>query len=51
MAILQVSLSPEATARVHDLLLCLAKFGETVCIEARNDKVPIQAANHHIRTF
>lgn len=39
MAILSFSLSAEATARVHDLLLCLAKFGESVCLEARNDKV------------
>ena len=39
MALLKFSLSPEATAKVHDLLLCLAKFGENVCLEARNDKV------------
>ncbi|GAB7339127.1 hypothetical protein MBLNU457_5799t2 [Dothideomycetes sp. NU457] len=45
MAVLQVSLSPEATARVHDLLLCLAKFGETVCIEARNDKLSFTTLN------
>jgi len=46
MAILQAALSPEATARVHDLLLCLAKFGETICIEARNDKVRLQQHNN-----
>lgn len=38
MAILSFSLSPEATGRIHELLLCLAKFSESVCLEARNEK-------------
>lgn len=41
MSALSFSFSPEATAKVHDLLLCLAKFGETVCMEARGDMASI----------
>ena len=41
MALLKFSLSPEATVRIHDLLLCLAKFGDSVCLEARSDRVSI----------
>lgn len=33
------SLTPEATERVYEALVCLAKFGESVAIEARGDKV------------
>ncbi|KAK5169586.1 uncharacterized protein LTR77_005563 [Saxophila tyrrhenica] len=39
MANLNFSLSSEATGRVYELLVCLAKFGETVAIEARGEKV------------
>ena len=39
MAILSFSLSPEATGRIYELLVCLAKFGESVSIEARSEKV------------
>lgn len=39
MAILRFSLSAEATGRMHEQLVCLAKFGESVSIEARKDKV------------
>ena len=39
MSVLKFRLTPEATAKVHDILLCLAKFGESVSIEARSDKV------------
>lgn len=42
MAVVSFSLTPEATGRVYELLLCLAKFGETVSLEARSEKVPIQ---------
>lgn len=38
MSILKFSLSPESTGRIHDLLLCLAKFGEYVSFEARGDQ-------------
>lgn len=44
MAILNFSLTPEATAKVFELLVCLAKFGESVAIEARNDKVSFQTS-------
>ncbi|KAH0162423.1 Rad9-domain-containing protein, partial [Aureobasidium melanogenum] len=37
MSALSFAFSPEATAKVHDALICLAKFGETVCMEARGD--------------
>ena len=39
MTVLSFSLTPEATARVYELLVCLAKFGESVAIEAKSDKV------------
>jgi hypothetical protein len=39
MSALSFSFSSEATAKVHDALICLAKFGETVCMEARGDIV------------
>lgn len=41
MAVLSFSLTPEATGRVYELLICLAKFGETVSLEARSGKVRI----------
>ena len=41
MTVLTLVLSPEATARIHDALLCLAKFSESVYVEARNEKVCI----------
>lgn len=39
MAVLRFSLSAEATGRIYELLVCLAKFGESVSIEAKKDKV------------
>ncbi len=38
MTVLSFSLTPEATGRFHDALVCLAKFGEFVSLEARKDK-------------
>jgi hypothetical protein len=38
MAVLSFSLTPEATGRIYEALVCLAKFGEAVAIEARGDK-------------
>lgn len=38
MAVLSFSLTPEATGRVYELLTCLAKFGETLSLEARGEK-------------
>lgn len=39
MALLTFTLSPEALAKLHDALVCLGKFSETVSIEAAHDKV------------
>jgi cell cycle checkpoint control protein RAD9A len=39
MVVVSFSLTPEATAKVYELLVCLAKFGEYVAIEARREKV------------
>ena len=39
MHILSFILSPEGVGRVHDAVLCLAKFSEMVSLEARSDKV------------
>lgn len=38
MAILSFSLPPEAIVRIYETLICLAKFGESVAIEARKEK-------------
>lgn len=45
MAILNFSLSPESTGRVYELLVCLAKFGESVSVEAKSEKaseIPVE---------
>lgn len=39
MAALSFSLAPEALYQLHDALTCLAKFHETVAIEAEFDLV------------
>ncbi|KAJ9645973.1 hypothetical protein H2199_003016 [Coniosporium tulheliwenetii] len=38
MVSLNFTLSPESSVKIHDALLCLAKFSESVSIEARQDK-------------
>ncbi|KAF4553684.1 DNA repair protein rad9-like protein [Elsinoe fawcettii] len=45
MAILNCAISPETVSRIHDLLVCLSKFGETVGIEARPEKFTFTALN------
>ncbi|KAI5205859.1 Rad9-domain-containing protein [Aureobasidium subglaciale] len=45
MSTLSFALSPDATAKVHDALICLAKFGETVCMEARGDMLALTTLN------
>ncbi|KAG9941554.1 Rad9-domain-containing protein, partial [Aureobasidium melanogenum] len=45
MSTLSFAFSPEATAKVHDALICLAKFGETVCMEARGDMLTLTTLN------
>ncbi|KAJ6032119.1 Rad9/Ddc1 [Penicillium herquei] len=37
MTSLKLSLAPSALVRLHDALICLAKFSDTVAIEAEND--------------
>jgi hypothetical protein len=39
MTSLSLSLGPPALVRLHDALICLAKFSETVAIEAEPDLV------------
>jgi len=46
MAVLSFSLSPETTGRVYEALVCLAKFGENVSIEARSEKVRLFRLEH-----
>ncbi|MCJ1464171.1 hypothetical protein MMC07_002784 [Pseudocyphellaria aurata] len=45
MHILTFTISPEAVARVHDAVLCLSKFSDSVSIEARPDKFILTALN------
>ncbi|KAF2729045.1 hypothetical protein EJ04DRAFT_546502 [Polyplosphaeria fusca] len=45
MVVLNFTLTPEAAAKVHDLLVCLGKFSDTVAIEARRDKFSFTALN------
>lgn len=39
MSTLTITLTPEAVGKLHDALLCLGKFGESVSLEARKTKV------------
>jgi cell cycle checkpoint control protein RAD9A len=39
MVVLNFTLTPEAAAKVHDLLVCLGKFSDTVAVEARRERV------------
>ena len=39
MSVLKFAIDPHAVARVHDAVLCLAKFSEIVSLEATEDKV------------
>lgn len=39
MHTLSFSLTLEGVVRIHDAVLCLAKFSEVVSLEARTDKV------------
>ncbi|KAF2147830.1 DNA repair protein Rad9 [Myriangium duriaei CBS 260.36] len=45
MTIFNCSLAPDSVSRIHDLLICLAKFGETVGIEVRPEKFTFTALN------
>lgn len=39
MAVLTFTLSPEAVGKMHDALICLGKFNESVSLEATRDHV------------
>lgn len=39
MVTLNFSLSPEASAKLHDMFSCLAKFSDTVSLEAKKDQL------------
>jgi hypothetical protein len=39
MVVLNFTLTPEAASKIHDLLICLGKFSDTVAIEARRERV------------
>lgn len=39
MVVLNFTLTPEAAAKIHDLLICFGKFSDTVAIEARRERV------------
>ncbi|EDU51507.1 DNA repair protein Rad9 [Pyrenophora tritici-repentis] len=45
MVVLNFTLTPEAASKVHDLLVCLGKFSDTVAIEARREKFTFTALN------
>ena len=47
---LAFTLSYDGVVRIHDAVLCLAKFGEQVSLEARHDKVGRKAHNHVYKT-
>lgn len=39
MAVLRFSLDPAALGKLHDALVCLGRFHESVCLEATRDHV------------
>jgi cell cycle checkpoint control protein RAD9A len=39
MAVLTFTINPEALGKLHDALVCLGKFSESVCLEASSDRV------------
>ncbi|KAF1921171.1 Rad9-domain-containing protein [Ampelomyces quisqualis] len=45
MVVLNFTLTPEAASKVHDLLVCLGKFSDTVAIEATREKFTFTALN------
>ncbi|KAF2006963.1 hypothetical protein P154DRAFT_480821 [Amniculicola lignicola CBS 123094] len=45
MVVLNFTLTPEAASKIHDLLVCLGKFGDTVAIEARRERFTFTALN------
>lgn len=48
---LEFSLSPENCSKLHDALLCLAKFSDSVSVEARSGQVLQEARCSCINTI
>lgn len=44
MAVLKFTIEPEAISKLHDVLVCLGRFQESVCLEATRDKVRAEDA-------
>ena len=49
MHVLSYTLNPDGVARMHDALQCLAKFSDTVSLEARTNHV--RASRQHQDAF
>lgn len=47
MTQLSFSLSPGALIRLHDALICLSKFNESVALEAEYDLVNLLSRSRH----
>ncbi|RDI88972.1 hypothetical protein Vi05172_g1006 [Venturia inaequalis] len=45
MVLLKFTLTPEASSRLHDILTCLAKFSDTVSIEAQKETLILSSLN------
>lgn len=45
MAVLKFTIEPEAISKLHDVLVCLGRFQESVCLEATRDKLFLSALN------
>ncbi|KAF1842411.1 uncharacterized protein K460DRAFT_380268 [Cucurbitaria berberidis CBS 394.84] len=45
MVVLNFTLTPQAASKLHDLLVCLGKFSDTVAVEARREKFTFTALN------
>jgi hypothetical protein len=39
MAVLNFTLSPEAVSKLNNVLVCLGRFSDSVCIESNKDHV------------
>ncbi|KAI9885167.1 MAG: hypothetical protein M1823_003054 [Watsoniomyces obsoletus] len=51
MPLLSAVLAPEAVGKLHDAVLCLSKFSETVSIEAQHNKLVLSALNSSKSAF
>lgn len=45
MPLLSLTLAPEAVGKLHDVLVCLGKFSESVSLEAHSNKLILSALN------